>query len=130
MDDECLITRDEGSVDDAVLDQDPSSPTFGELIQAPEAAKYEGKCSLKAPSGLSNRPQEEGGQIYTQGEYELSLPISYLEDNPDAEPLKGDWVLFLTTRRDPALVGKKFRIIDVTYKTMAVSRKCALELRA
>lgn len=124
MDDECIVTVDEDGVDDAVLDQ-----TTGELVEAPEVTVYEGKCKVKSPRGLSNRPQEEGGKIYTQGEYELGLPISYLESNPEAEPAKGMWVLITSSRRDQGLVGKKFRIIDVIYGTFATQRKCPLELR-
>lgn len=124
MDDECIVTVDEGGVDEAVLNQET-----GELEQLPASTVYEGKCKIKSPKGLSNRPVEEGGQIYTQGEYELGLPLSVLEANPDQEPAKGMWVLVTSSRRDPGLVGQKFRIIEVIYGTFAVQRKCPLERR-
>lgn len=122
MEDACVITRDESGVDEAVLDQNT-----GELVDPVPGTTYEGACLVKAPSGLSNRPQEQGGQIYTQSEYQLKLPLSAL--GSDSEPNKGDFVLITASLRDPALVGKTFRIIDVAYKTMAISRTCTLEFR-
>lgn len=130
MDDTCVMTRNESGVDDAVLDQDPSSPTFGQLIEAPSDTFYDGPCLLKAPTGLTNRPEEQGGRIYTQGEYQIKLPLTFLVENPEAEPRIGDYALMTSSRRDPAAVGHVFRVIDVTYKTMATSRVCSLEHRS
>lgn len=124
MDDECIVTEDENGLADAILDQET-----GELTQAPENSVYEGVCKVKSPRGLSNRPQEQGGQIYTQGEYELGLPITYLEANPESEPREGMWVLITSSRRDPGLVGKKFRMLKPVYGTFTVQRKVPLEYR-
>lgn len=124
MDDICVITRDTGGTEDAVLDQ-----STGELIDSSPEAKYTGACLLSAPRGLVSRPQEEGGNYYSQSNYSLSLPLKAMREDPTREPVKGDYVTITSSRRDPGAVGKVFRITEVITKTMAASRKCSLELR-
>ena len=128
MDDECVITRDLNGDEDAVLDTNPLSPTYGQLVDPTDnTAVYDGRCLLKAPAGLVNRPVEQGGRIYTQGDYELRLPITAMIDDPSQEPQKGDKVVMSDSRRDPEVIGLAFRITDVTYGTIAIQRICSLE---
>lgn len=122
MDDTCVITRNDAGDTDAVLDQNT-----GQLVQNPASTRYEGRCLLKAPSGLVNRPAEQGGMFYTLSTYQLKLPLSELDESTEPQP--GDLVLMTSSRRDPAVVGKQFRILSVDVRTMAVSRVCNLEYR-
>lgn len=124
MDDTCSITRDVGDVDDAVLDQ-----ATGELIDSSPNVVYSGACLVSAPEGLVDRPTTEGGRYYAKSNYMLSLPLKTLRAAPSSEPQIGDIVTITSSRRDQSVVGQEFRIIDIVRKTMAASRKCALELR-
>lgn len=54
-------------------------------------------------------------------DYEMRVPLD------TAEIQRDDLVTITASRRDPQLVGKVFRVVEVVQKTFAVTRLCYLE---
>ncbi len=110
MDDRCRITRDQrvkpkldtktGSVVDAV----------------PSVLVEDHPCSVKFSGGYPQRGDGESDVV--DADYVLSFP---LYTTPELKV--GDIVEVTDTRRDPELVGRKFKLEAPYRKTFAVSRK-------
>jgi hypothetical protein len=119
MDDVCIVLRDIDGTGDAVLDRNT-----GLLGDDPTVPVYSGHCLVgSATLAESAVEREEGGTFVPRGTQAVSIPLQYMRDHPEAEPLEGDLVVVVSSRRDPALVGKQFNVVRIVDKTMAVSRK-------
>lgn len=120
MDDRCRILRDPDWTRDDVVNSvtgQASSVNDDQLI-------YEGPCKCK----IDFRPQmaQAGDGQENVAQYNVAIPIPV---NPASEPHQGDRVVFLASRRDPALVGKVMRVSDIpVYKTFAIQRSMYCEL--
>lgn len=118
MDDTCVIVRNPGGVQDAVLNQ-----VTGALVD-PDSRDpvYRGKCKIGG-TGLVLGSRTEGGVSFEGETLALSLPL----DSPQL--LEGDVVTMTSSRRDPQLKGQTFTVIRIIYSSMAVSRKVLVEAR-
>lgn len=116
MDDQCTITAEPG----------PNAATLGpdgSLIGPPPASRYAGKCYFSKDTTVPTIV-DEGGKAWVDSGYRIAIPVS-----ADVDLHIGDIVEATAARRDPKLVGRKFRIREITAKTFAVNRKCRLEER-
>lgn len=118
MDDTCRITRD--------LASDDSLPDYVTLRSSKGSGPipfYDGRCKIKDLTNGKSSTRFEGKKEYAVALYELDIPL-------DSAPAlhRGDVVTMLTSRRDPGLVGRVFRVTEPVYKTFAIQRKALLEL--
>lgn len=115
MDDQCAITT-------VVLDANRIlNRTTGEMTEPTPTLQYIGRCKIKQT--LQQTLVVEGGAVVILTRYEIAIPIgSY-------EPVPGDTVEVMASRRDPGLVGLHFRVTDPIYGTFQVQRKFQAELR-
>lgn len=118
MDDTCTITQDSLGAFDDVLDEET-----GRLVQpsSDSSVVYDGKC-LVGLDVVDGGIDVEGGREYSGQKYRASLPWN-------ADIPVGSVLEVTSSRRDPQLVGMKFNVKAVSYKTMLVSRRLALEPR-
>lgn len=122
MDDGCTLTRDLDGTAGAFLDS-----TTGQLVQAALALVYSGKCLITGQGGGSST--DRAGQHVVPSSPTLYLPLSHMRLNPAAEPHRGDYVTVTSSRRDPAMVGRVYEVVDLSGGTITVSRKCSLVFR-
>ncbi len=124
MDDTCVVTRDA----DGTLDADFEEATGRLLPQAPETL-YVGPCKVKSEGLLSGtHGAQEGGGTINPRIYTGAIP---LDIDGVATPVfqVGDLLTITSSRRDPELVGRAFRVGETRYGTFSVSRKFVLEHR-
>lgn len=121
MDDGCDLTRNLSGQADALLNS-----ATGQLVQAGPQLLYSGRCMVR---GTDGSVLERGGAYPVQSNPTLYLPLSYLRLNPLAEPARGDLVIITSSRRDPAMVGRRYEIDDIAGSTFAVARRCKLIFR-
>lgn len=122
MDDGVTLTRDVAGTADAILDNGT-----GQLVQAARQLIYAGKAMITGQGGGST--SERSGQYIVPSSPTLYLPLSYMRANPGAEPARGDYVTVTSSRRDPAMVGRVYEVVDLSGGTIIVSRKCTLVFR-
>lgn len=129
MDDTCAITRDVGGTASGTLDRNTGKivDTSVALVYGDGLSGGTGKCSLASTTISSLQFREEGGESIADTSYTLSLPLSFLRLHPECEPAEGDVVQMTTSRRDPAEVGRGFKVGKVLTRTMSVSRKLILQ---
>lgn len=107
------ITRDTQGPDD-----DTFNTTTGVWTRVGQTTVYSGKAAFRASD--PERQYEVGGGMELRSEWALRLPIEA------AEPKAGDFVEILTNVRDPAMVGRRFRIDRVLGSTLGVVRRCVM----
>lgn len=111
MDDTCSIT-DPGDMDDAVLTES------GDL--EPRGARtptYVGKCKIKQAEA---RYSDLAGHVAVRADYEGAVPLG-------APELRNGMIWkHLSSRRDPQLVDKRFKVVAVLHSSFAVQRKVLL----
>lgn len=103
-----------------------------ELVQAEAAAVYSGRCKLSSAasaSGAGARQVSEGAAQSVQSNYTLSLPLFDDAGEPVAAPERGQTAVVTSSRRSPALVGRRFRVTGVALGTFQVQWKAWCELR-
>lgn len=133
QDDACIVTRAEGP--------DVFNEATGKMESPPPTVVYSaasvgeggrsladedgtgGRCSVNYPSNARSGYREEGGRQVLDSIPEARVPV----DAPIIQ--EGDTFTVVSSRRDPQLVTKTFRVSDVIEKTMAVSRHIVLEQR-
>lgn len=126
MDDTCTITVDEHGVLDGTVDQDT-----GRLVKRDPhpGLIYDGPCKVRSEglvSGTHGAP--EGGSTINPRIYTGAIPLD-IDGVLTPEIPVGAVLVVTSSRRDPELVGKEFRVGETRYGTMVVSRKFVLEFR-
>ncbi len=116
MEDTCLITLDASGTSDDAFDQTTGlhTPPPGDVRTV-----YDGKCLLTSQGNVGREGNRGGGSFQVTG-YTLQIPLS-----APALPV-GAAVQLTASRRDPNLVGRRFRIDRTTYSTTAITRKASL----
>lgn len=119
MDDTCLITRDPAGEADSAFDPETGDLTtpVGQPILV-----YEGQCKLSKTKVQMKYSQEAGRAVPVQS-YSGGIPLE------SGLPQEGDALLVTSSRRDPELAGREFRIAEVTLSSWAVQRRFDLERR-
>ncbi len=120
MDDTCIIVRDPEGTLDSVLDEETGD------LEEPDGQPvlvYEGKCKV-SKSGNQMQYSAEAGRAVPVKAYSGSIPIS-----APFLPAEGDTLTVTSSRRDPELVDKRFRVSEVVVSTFAVQRRFDLEWR-
>jgi hypothetical protein len=139
MDDACIVTYDaEGERDDTlnrttgavahpgsdsstIYNKDTVGTAGRSLADTDETG---GKCKV-SPASQSDIASlvTEGGDQQTTQFYKASLPV----DSPVLP--EGAVLTIVSSRRDPELVDKVFRVREPRFSTFTVSRKYLVELR-
>lgn len=119
MDDTCDVSRPGA---ESLEDIDPITLR---RIEAAATTIYSGRCSVGSASRPGSPIVNVGGDQQGLTGYSLSLPL-YLAPELRA----GDLVRVTSSRRDPDLTGRVFKIDEVLYKTFAISRKAQMTLEA
>lgn len=118
MDDTCVITHDASGPGDDVFDQDTGTLT----PPAPDTVElYDGRCLIRRES--VGKVILEGGAYVGDRDYVARLPAS------TPEVPRGATLTVTSSRRDPQLVGKVFRVLEVSIGTFLIARRVTLELR-
>lgn len=130
QDDACIITRGgtpvlnqaTGKLEAAAGATVYSAATLGEGGRSlADTDGVGGRCSINYPSNAQVSHRDEGGRQVLDATPEARIPL----DAPVV--LEGDILTVVSSRRDPQLVNKVFRVTDVTEKTFVVSRRLVLE---
>lgn len=133
MDDSCEITRPNlgtGTLDEAsgkILSPTPTviynQTTTGEGGRSlADAENLGGMCSTSRPDRRQASFHESGGRIIGNASPIGKIPV-------DAPLIKvGDLYRITSSRRDPQLVGKVYRVAEVIFSTYSVSRRLVLEI--
>ena len=117
MADRCRILRDQAGHLDDVLNR-----TTGKLERpaGDETTVYEGKCGPTRETAVDAR-RAEGGRTAHYRAWRTRIPM----DAP--MPREGDRVVVLVCRGDANLIGRRFKVVDVTMGTVGVTRILGLE---
>jgi hypothetical protein len=109
MVDACTITRLGGQTTD---------PFSGEVVDSTTEI-YEGPCRFQQRGGQAQ--QETVGEAYLLLQRaEIQLPVS-------VAGVRVDDVVVCTASRDEDLVGRRFTVHDLAYKTDATSRRLQIQ---
>lgn len=125
MVDTLRITKDPEGPNDAAMDPDtleivgPGSPE-----RDPQLV-YEGPGRVHPPRRVGSVEREGGATYYSSG-YPLSIPF----DAPCPRPGDLVEVVAVHSAGEVELEGQVFVLVDVSYKTYAVTRQLLGELRA
>jgi hypothetical protein len=114
MDDTCQVRRGDNDRADT-YDQ----VTLAVIDTAPVLI-YDGACMVRGEP--TDRRTVDGGQTYADTIYNLTLPVG-------ADVKVGDVCTVTSSRRDPHMGGETFDILEVIYKTFAISRKIRMKRR-
>lgn len=132
QDDACIVTRAGVAVlnETTGVMESPAPTTVYSAASVGEGGRSladadgtGGRCSVSYPSNARSGYREEGGRQVLDSVPEARVPV-------DAPLIKeGDIFTVVSSRRDPQLVTKSFRVSDVIEKSMAISRRIVLEQR-
>jgi hypothetical protein len=133
MDDVCVLTRDEGDVDD--IESGTVNPATFQLTGTTQPTQIypvpgdtsdgAGRCKISTV-GPAYKVEEQGGALLQEDKFWFSMPLSYLRLHPQCEPAAGDTVVITDSRRDASFVGTKFVVERVIRKTLQASRRCVV----
>lgn len=101
---------EQGSYDPALMQLTPSEP---ELV-------WEGECRYQPRSDTSARDIPAGGRPMTISRNQLTLPWAAAEAHVDD-------VWEMTSSADPTIVGKRFRVTNVTFGEHQAERHLTVE---
>lgn len=113
--DRCRITEDPQGTADDVLD-----PVTLELVSPPRTVVYEGPCIVTATVRVQEREIDRGGAVLVRQRYSSRIPATA----PTPEP--GALLEVLSSVNDAALVGRVFRVVDVSHSSLLVTRELRL----
>lgn len=114
MDDTCQIYRYANDRDGTF---DPSTLAITDPVPL---LIYDGPCMVRGEP--TDRRTNDGGQTYADTIYNLTLVVG-------ADIKAGDVCKVTSSRRDPHIGGEEFDVLEVLYKTFAISRKCRMKRR-
>jgi hypothetical protein len=110
MVDSCIIRHKTG---------DSTDPTTG-VVTATYADAYSGKCKVQAEGNIS--------RLRSAADHEFTIQRSRV-DIPAGSPsvAVGDMIDITSSANDPALVGRRFRVIEMLHKSFASSQRFGVE---
>ena len=112
MTDGCQIRRGGGAL--------TTDPETGEVTEAAGAPLYLGACRVQVTTTAPE--QSDAGEVRFQL---LSVVVSVPVDGTVYE--QGDVVQVTRSQNDPALVGRRFRVESVVFKSHATARRLLCE---
>lgn len=107
MIDACTISR--------AGDGDPN-PVTGAV---PDVEVYAGRCKVQTFEAYEQTP-ESGGFDYTVQRYYVHVPVG------GYAPAVGDVVTVVSSRLDPHLAGRQFRVVALLHKSLATAYRLAV----
>jgi hypothetical protein len=110
MVDACTVRRVTGEATDP--DTGSVAPTYDQI--------YTGKCKVQAQGVIS--------RVHTAGEHQFVVQHNRI-DLPagSAAVIVGDVVDVTASVNDPALVGRRFRVIELLHKSFASAQRLGVE---
>jgi hypothetical protein len=110
MVDSCVIRHKTG---------DSTDPTTG-VVTADFVDAYSGKCKVQAEGNIS--------RLRSAADHEFTIQRSRIDIPADAEAaLIGDMIDITASINSPALVGRRFRVIEILHKSFASAQRFGVE---